>query len=249
MKEDLAALLFNLASPDRLALLAEISSRKQRLTGLSKAIKASTQECSRHLGRLSNAGLIQKDAESLYEITPLGKAVLTMFPGIEFLLRHKEYFLTHDLASIPRGFVERIGELSTGEYVNHISLVLEHIKSVISTGKEFVWLISDQPIVVGTIETSFSSRNLPVRLIVEETIDRAIVGQVKTALSRSEVAIFGEVRIAMAINETIAGICFPGADGKIDFSAGFVGRDLSFRTWCNDLFDFYWSKSQKIMPT
>ena len=158
MTKDIAALLFNLASADRLRLLAEISSRKQRLTTLSRSIHASVQECSRHLARLSAAGLIQKDSEGLYEMTALGKAVQIMYPGVEFLLKHRGYFQSHDLSFIPQSFVERIGELSSGEYVNHISLVLEHIKSVISTGKEFVWLISDQPIVVGTIDTSFSSR-------------------------------------------------------------------------------------------
>jgi predicted transcriptional regulator len=249
MTDDIAALLFNLASVDRLALLSEIGSRKQRLTSLSKVIHASAQECSRHLGRLSNAGLIQKDSEGLYEVTSLGKAIQTMLPGIEFLLGHKEYFFSHNLTFLPRSFVERIGELSAGEYVNHISLVIELIKSVISDAKEFVWLISDQPIVVGNIGTTFSFRELSVRLIGEETIDRAIIGQLKAALPKSEAATFPEVNVAMAINESIAGICFPETDGKIDFNTGFVGKDPQFRTWCMDLFDFYWSRSQKIMAS
>jgi hypothetical protein len=42
----LPELLFTMASDDRLKLLAEISSKKQRLTTLSKAINASVQECS-----------------------------------------------------------------------------------------------------------------------------------------------------------------------------------------------------------
>jgi predicted transcriptional regulator len=249
MTDDIAALLFNLASADRLDLLSEISARKQRLTSLSKVIHASAQECSRHLARLSDAGLIQKDSEGHYEVTPLGKAVQIMLPGIEFLLGHTEYFLSHDVSFLPRSFVERVGELSAGEYVNHISLVIEHIKSVISEAKEFVWLISDQPIVVGTIGTIFSFRDLSLRLIGEETVDRTIIGQLKAALPRSEAATFPEVKVAMAINENIAGICFPGRDGKIDFSAGFLGKDPTFRTWCSDLFDSYWSRSQKIMAS
>jgi len=249
MTEDIAELLFNLASADRLALLSEIGIRRQRLTTLSKVIGASAQECSRHLARLSDSGLIRRDSEGLYEITPLGKAIRTILPGVEFLLGHKEYFISHDVSFLPRSFVDRLGELSTGEHVNHISMVIEHIKDVISSGKDFVWLISDQPIVVGTIGTSFSSRELLVRLLGEETIDRSIVSEVKTALPLSEVATFPEIKVAMAINESIAGVCFPGTDGKIDFSSGFVGKDPLFRTWCRDLFDFYWSRSNRIMPT
>jgi hypothetical protein len=49
----LPELLFSLASDDRLTLLAEVNTNKQRLTALSKSIKASLQECSRHLERLT----------------------------------------------------------------------------------------------------------------------------------------------------------------------------------------------------
>jgi len=126
--------------------------------------------------------------------------------------------------------------------------VIEHIKTVIAEGRDFVWLISDQPIVIGgTIGTSFSSPDLPVRLIGEETIDREIVKEARIALSKSEVATSPEVRVAMAINESLAGVCFPGTDGKIDFSAGFLGKDQQFRTWCTDLFEYYWSRSKKLM--
>jgi predicted transcriptional regulator len=173
--------------------------------------------------------------------------MLSLFPGIRFLSRYKDYFLSHDLSFLPKGYVERIGELSAGDYVNHLSLVLEHIKTVISKGREYVWLISDQPIVVGaSIGTSFFSRDLPVRLIGEQTIDRKVLTETKSALSHSEIAGLQEVKIAMAINETFAGVCFPGTNGKIDFSAGFSGKDPQFRAWCCDLFEHYWAKSKKL---
>lgn len=177
----------------------------------------------------------------------MGKAVLSIFPSIQFILANKQYFLSHDLTFLPRGFTGRAGELSSGEIVNHFSLVLELIKKVISTGREYVWLISDQPMVVGlSIGPNFSSRNVPVRLIAEPNIDRKVVDEIKSSLSRSEIATLSEVKLAMAMNETMAGICFPGLDGKIDFSSGFSGVDPLFRAWCSDLFEHYWTKSRKI---
>lgn len=117
----------------------------------------------------------------------LGKAIQNLFPGIEFVLKHKDFFLTHDLIFLPQGFLERIGELSDAQYINHVSQVLEHIKSTISGAREYVWLISDQPIVTGTIGSSFYSRDLPVRLIAEPTIDRKIIAETKSALTHSEI--------------------------------------------------------------
>jgi len=246
--EDVSGILFNLASVDRLTLLSGIGARKQRLKDLAEAIDASAQECSRHMARLSDSGFVKKDSEGFYQTTTLGRAVLSLFPSIQFLLRYRDSFLTHDLSFLPKGFVERIGELSAGDSVNHISLVLELIKTVISKGREYVWLISDQPIVVGSsIGTSFFSKDLSLRLVCEHSKDRKILTETKSALPHSEIATLKEVRVAMAINETFAGVCFPGLNGKIDFSMGFSGKDSEFRGWCSDLFEHYWAKSRKIL--
>jgi predicted transcriptional regulator len=247
--QDVSELLFSLASADRLTLLSEVNTRKQRLTTLAKTINASTQECSRHLARLSDAGFIKKDPDGLYETTALGKTILTLFPTIEFLLKHKDnYFLSHDLSFLPRSFIERIGELSEGEYVNHVSQVLKHIKTVISEAREYVWLISDQPIVTGmSVGKSFQSRTLTVRLIAEQITDRKEFVDAKSILpEKFEVAMLQDVQIALAINETTAGVCFPGLDGEIDFGKGFSGKDPQFRAWCCDLFEHYWARSRKI---
>jgi hypothetical protein len=95
-------------------------------------IKASPQERSRHLSRLGETGLIRKNSGGLYGVTPLGVAIQTLFPSIRFFLRHRANFLSHDLSFLPRGLVERMGELSAREHVNHFSQVLDKTKAAIS---------------------------------------------------------------------------------------------------------------------
>ena len=239
--------LFDLLSPDRLSLVTELSLRKQRLTSLAKILNCTVQECSRNLNRLNNSGFVKKDSEGLYEITPFGRAVFTLVPGFDLLIKHREYFLQHDLSFLPAPFMERIGELSEGSRVDHMSLVLDHIMQVVSKGKEYVWLISDQlmPRWPG-IASSYSSSDIPVRMLGAQHIDPKVIAEAKTKLSHCEVGVLQEVKIAMAMNESLAGFCFPGTDGKIDFGAGFTGKDPLFRGWCHDLFEFYWSRSRKI---
>lgn len=246
MKDEVSDVLFDFISPDRLTLLSELRDRKQRLTALSKLSNQTVQECSRDLDRLVESGFIRKDSEGLFEITPFGRAMQSLIPGFRFLIREREYFLSHDLSFLPQEFIERIGELSSGERVSHISLVLEHIKRVVSQGREYVWLISDRlfPRWPG-IGTSFSSKETPVKLIAQQTIDRKIMLEYKSALPRTEIGLLKEVRIAMAISETVAGVCFPDVHGKIDFGAGFAGSDPVFRGWCINLFEHYWSKSRR----
>jgi predicted transcriptional regulator len=139
-------LLFNIASGDRLKLLLGIASKRQRMTALSKTIDASVVERSRHLKRLSDAGLVRKDPEGFYEATPVGRTVLKLLPGIGLLLEHKDYFRSRGLSFLPLEFVERIGELCTAKRVNQLSAVLEHIKSLVSQGKDRPTTSSSCPI-------------------------------------------------------------------------------------------------------
>jgi predicted transcriptional regulator len=50
----------------------------------------------------------------------------------------------------------------------------------------------------------------------------------------------------MAINEKVAGVCFPGLDGKIDFGVGFIGSDHAFRSWSRDLFEHYRKSAEPV---
>jgi predicted transcriptional regulator len=121
---------------------------------------------------------------------------------------------------------------------------------VILEGREFVWLIADQPVVpTSTMGNAFSSRNVPVKLIIKQGIDLGALSAAKSILpEKFEVATLGEVNVAMAINEKLAGVCFQGQDGKLDFGVGFVGTDPAFHSWCSDLFQYYWTSSESTVP-
>ncbi len=246
MTDDLSQHLLILGSEDRLILLTTIDREKQRLTSLAKIIHASNQECSRHLSRLTESSLIKKDSSGFYDTTPLGRGVLGLLPSLRFLMKHRNYVLSHDLSLLPRPFMERIGELIEGRLVGHFNIVLEHIKKTIAEAREHLLLISDQPIIPTTsVGVGFPSRNLPVRLILQPGYDLKAFSEAKSALPiRFEIGIVQEVKVAMAINEKVAGVCFPGLDGKIDFGVGFIGSDSEFRTWSSDLFEYYWKSSE-----
>lgn len=248
MTDDLSQHLLILGSEDRLTLLTTIDRERQRLTSLAKVIRASNQECSRHLSRLTDSSLVRKDSSGFYETTPLGKGVLGLLPSLRFLLKHRSYVLSHDLSLLPSSFMERIGELVEGKLVGHFNIVLEHIKRTIAEARERLWLISDQPIIpTASVGVGFPSRNLPVKLILQPGYDLKAFSEARSALPvKFEIGLVREVRVAMAINENAAGVCFPGLDGKIDFGVGFIGSDPAFRTWSSDLFEHYWKSADPV---
>jgi len=142
--EELAELLFEISSSDRLTLLWEIKSEKFRVTQLAEKLSATVQETSRHLARLSDSKLIEKNSDGLYILTVFGRLALHLLPSFIFLSKNRDYCLSHDMFSIPSEFIQRIGELSEHEYVNEVDRTVSHIGQVLKEAEQYIWLISDK---------------------------------------------------------------------------------------------------------
>lgn len=248
VEQSLEEVLFAVSNQDRLKILEEISKGSKRLTQCSKLINATNQECSRHLQRLHVQGLIEKDQMGYYEITPFGRLIMRCMRAIEFIARHKDTFLTHELSYLPSSFVERIGELSEGIFVDSISMVLRYIENAMVQANEFLCLMSDQPIVTGeSIAKSALTNVIPVRLITTNVVDKSELSIIKEKLgSMAEIGTLNDVHVAMVINEQAAGFCLPDLSGKVDFRTGFAGTDVQFIQWCSELYQYYWERSRKI---
>ena len=61
--DEMVKLLFDISSSDRLTLLFAIRKENLRLTHLAEKISATIQETSRHLGRLTDTKLIEKNSD------------------------------------------------------------------------------------------------------------------------------------------------------------------------------------------
>jgi len=90
--ERLTEHLFILASIDRLTLLSEIAIERRRLSQLSTKLSATPQETSKHLTRLRDAKLIEKDSDGFFCLTAFGRIMLNLLPSIRFLTQNREYF-------------------------------------------------------------------------------------------------------------------------------------------------------------
>jgi predicted transcriptional regulator len=246
-REELAKVLFELANQDRLTLLSQIVAKKQRMLALSNALSVSVPECSRHLSRLADSGLVRKDSSGFYEATSVGRAVLRLLPGLETIVQHREYFMTRDLSGLPEEFIQRIGALAEAERLSHFSEVLERIKATIFDAEEYSLLMVDKPILVGKKGGPTYDPNHPrARFIFSDTVDQKVLLATKAAFPRSEIALAKDIKIGLGVTEKRAGVILPLSSGKLDFGNGFFGETPMFHGWCRDLFEFYWDNSRKI---
>jgi predicted transcriptional regulator len=251
--QHLEELLFILASRDRLTLLSEIGVKKCRSSQLTAKLSATRQETSKHLTRLRNAKLIDKDSDGFFSLTAFGKSIVNLLPSINFLMQNREYFLSHDISSLPRGFIERIGELQEGEYVEKVGSVMAHVQQVVQHAEEYIWLMADHPLggeghITGSGKLESSTVTWRIILPVDSSnIDwkkvRVDVGTHKGRIEYHLIEDPNDIKVGIAMNEKIAGLAFPNTTGKLDFNSGFRSDNPVFRQWCQDLFEYHWSKA------
>jgi predicted transcriptional regulator len=250
--EHQAELLFILASVDRLTLLSEIGVEKRRLSQLTAKLSATPQETSKHLTRLRDAKLIEKDSDGFFSLTAFGKMIVNLLPSIKFLAQNREYFLLHDISSFPLEFIERLGELQEGQYGEKVGPILAHARQVVQDAEEYIWLMSDhtlegQGYLTGSGKLE-SSSTVTWRVIIpaDSSIDwtrlRRSVGTHKGRIEYHLMEDPNDIKAGMALNEKIAGVTFPNTTQKLDFNSGFRSSNPLFRKWCQDLFVFHWNK-------
>lgn len=244
--EDLAGLLFAVASVDRLTLFYTIGKERLRLTQLASKLSASTQETSRHLSRLQEAKVIEKESDGCFILTPFGKSLIVLLPSLKFLIRHREYFLSHDISALPIEFIERIGELEQSEFAHGIGVVLSHTARVFREAERYVWLASDNVMDLSTLGGKAASGDVLLRIIIP-TASLGGAPPLSAELgTKVEVRLVEEVNAGLALSEKTAGVAFPDGTGKIDFNSGFGSGDPNFHKWCTDLFMFHWNKAKNV---
>jgi predicted transcriptional regulator len=237
-------LLFELASDDRLTILSEVGKQPVRLSDVARKLTSTVQEASRQLERLAEARLVSRGPDSRYEITPLGRVALELVPSFRFVFDERDFFLSHEVSSLPPPFVHRLGELSVHRRINRLDETLALSEELIRGARKYVWFMSDQP-----IRQSFPHEHpagVDFRLIFPKEIDSEAIRRVRDRIgSTLQVVKVDRVQVSMAMNESIAAVYFPTLDGRMDLTSGFTGEEAGFHAWCEDLYEFYWGRGRE----
>lgn len=255
--ERLTDLFFILASIDRLTILSELHNMKLKSSHLAVKLSATPQETSKHLMRLRDATLIEKDSDGFLSLTAFGKIIVNLVPSFRFLTQNREYFLSHDLSSLPLEFIERLGELQEEEHASNVGSVITHLQQVVHSAEEYIWLMADhrlgnQEYVTksGKLESNTTVTwkvILPADSNIDWTEIQRNAGIHKGRIEYNLIKEPDNIKTGIAMNEKMAGVLFSNAMGKIDFNGGFRSDNALFHKWCKDLFIYHWNKKGRIV--
>ena len=132
-EERISDIHFQLSNADRRRIIEELQTQNLKLNEVAKKLDITATEAFRQLQRLTDAGLLEKTSEGRYRSTPYSRLILESSTAMDFLSKHREYFLDHDTSLIPPQFRARFGELSKTvlhtEAVANINTATEVLKN------------------------------------------------------------------------------------------------------------------------
>jgi predicted transcriptional regulator len=250
--------LFELSNEDRHRILLRLDEEPSNLTNLARELELSFPETSRHVLRLSEVGLIQKDVKGSYRLTPYGEVVLKQLHELEFTSKHKDYFINHTLTDLPIEYIKRLGDLKGSKYTDDTMRFFHRIENLIKEAEEYVWFqIDEYPIsALEEIEEAIG-RGVQFRII--EPKDRVTGPHLSfdtsdndSDITRTRYTPLAEHRtleksdVFLFLSDKGGLLAFPAFDGRCDYR-GFTITDEQSLKWCGDIFTYYWEIAESMV--
>jgi predicted transcriptional regulator len=245
--EEISKVLFELSSNRRANILFEIGKDALKMLQIAKVLDMTVTETFRHLQRLTDAKLIEKKVDGTYAVTSLGNLATGFLGGFNFILKNGDYFLEHDVSCLPYEFVNRLGELSNGEFCAEAMANFNRVRKMVYEANEYIWGMGEQ------IESSHLqpaidkvSKGLNFRTILQK-------GYAKPAFSPGiellkEKRVLERIPVSLLVTEKEAVVNLRRRNGEMDY-LGFFGTDEKFRKWTRDLFMNCWEKAERLYPS
>ncbi len=244
---EISKVLFELASNRRANILFEVKKQSLRMQQIAKSLDMTVTETFRHLQRLSDAKLVEKNVDGTYAITSLGSLASGLLSSFTFILRNADYFLEHDVFNLPYEFVNRLGELSAGDFCGDTLVTLNRTRTIVYDAEKYLWAMAEQSESSHTpVANEKISKGLKFRFIMQQNLAKTI--QIAPEIEHlKERKYLERICATLLISEKESVFHLRRRNGQMDY-IGFFGSDEKFRKWTRDLFTYYWEKAERWYP-
>ena len=203
-------------------------------------------EASRQIQRLVDELILQKHPDGAYFLTNYGRLVLHFLPSLEFIFKHKQYFLIHDIWQLPYQFINRLGELSQGILFTGVAEVVNRIENMMKLSDDYVWVLTDQAMTTHSdVMNEKILKGIKFRSLIHERLVNS--SQVRVFGKNVERRLLSSIPALVVVTEKEAFFSFLSMDGKIDPS-GFFGTDPIFMKWVVDFYLYNWDLTNRKYP-
>jgi predicted transcriptional regulator len=254
MSQKFFNLLFEVSNENRYKILTALQEKPLRITDISRDLELTSPEARRHLLRLNERGLIQRDIDGYYNLTPYGKNSLILLNEFEFISKNQEYFKTHDSLSLPSKFLKDMGKLMKTKLITNTMDFIRYTQNLLKESKKRVSVMVDQfpmtflPNIVEAIDRGVTIRIIESKDQILQPNLSELTSEESKAVIRTKTTplyqrrILENVQLQFFLSESQCVFSFPLTNHQFDYTGFLCDEEISL-DWCNELFDYYWSQA------
>ncbi|MDG6243956.1 MAG: winged helix-turn-helix domain-containing protein [Methanolobus sp.] len=252
----LSILTFSEKRKDILFLLEE---KPGTLSEIKDYFNVSSPEISPRLKEMQACGLIEK-TDKHYQITPIGKAIITHFRPflemIETIEKNESFWGEHYLEDIPAHLLDNLLDLKNCEvvsdsieniYESHRTFTENISQSTLLKGVSSIFIPTYPDFVVGLAESG-----IPTSLILTEKVFSKVKDEHRDKLEfylmapNTELFVIEDVKLAFVVTDIFFSMSLFFNPDTYDPRDDLVGYDSSALKWGNRLFDYFKGMSREI---
>lgn len=259
-KTSVADLFSDLASPTKQEILYLLQKKAVNTSQLSKNLKISVQATQKHVKKLLNSRLIEKNTDnSKLSLSTIGQASLQQLLTFDILFKHQKYFSDHSFDGIPSSLAYRLGELINSKYVDDVMEAWQAAKNMNETCEKYMYGLG-AIIPLEFYDGAFGKLKHGVKykliyaknsIVPKGFHKKRMDPQWQKAIKNGQVEERYVERLSVVTNVTDKENILVFADKKtlqVDPNSIFISNNIVFHKWCYDLFFYYWDNVKKIKP-
>lgn len=243
-----------LANKNRINIL-KTCQKNQTLSAIARRIEHTVPATQVHVQKLLKVGLLEKITDRSYSTTPFGQAMLLCISSTFFLEENRQFLNEHSFNDLPPRFVSSFGCLYGSKHTTQITDVFPIWQKIVDSSKRYLnCIFSEAPILLEDEIKIRMENGVKVRFLFgrnsriydsSEFVEKLELKKLKHHESL-EKRIAENVGVNIMISDRWACIMFPNLDDVIDMHHIFYSKDLAFRQWCLDFFNYKWDSSEPI---
>jgi predicted transcriptional regulator len=246
-RERAPELFLQLASTDRMNIISVLEKENLKLNEISKRLDLTATETLRQLHRMTEACLLTKSSAGNYHVTPYAKLVLSVSSPLDFIARHREYFLVHDAFLLPAAFRARLDELSGCKLIPETIDTINQVTKMFREAKERV-----DTVILGTealieVLRQNAQTGVSVRWLMHEGFQSRAPSVLRTWSTLPEIRSTSAVPGHIIVTDKAAMLTLRNIEGEMTYDS-FYGEDAAFLKWAGELFDHEWERAKPWSP-
>ncbi|QEE17530.1 ArsR family transcriptional regulator [Promethearchaeum syntrophicum] len=232
-------LINDILHPKRIELLQKLSEQDESFSELSKSLKISSSEMSRHLNSLTEKKLVEKSPKSKkYNLSSLGSAIISLLQPIRFIFINHNFFQNHGFHGLPPHLLSNLHALDGSELISGTGSVMMRVSDYFELVQKEIKVMTNQPFPWGKPGLNVSYLVPESFLKFKDEYQDAIKVNLET-----KIRIISDLSFCILLSDIPGGfLFFPNLDGVPDFNEGFYisPQNQTAFQFLHDLWGYFW---------